>query len=259
MLIETSSLISYSGRIEMKKLTSLGLLLNFTLIFSAHAANPISQAYVDQQIQNVQAQITTVQAQVAASSGGSSSSLSIGQLYQGGVIFWLDPTSSQHGLAAAITDLTSGAGVNWDTDCVIGMYGSVTCTATSAFGDAAYAGISNTQKMRSTTGVSSPAASACVNYSYGGYSDWYLPSSSELILLLANKMTINMTSLNTAGGSALADAAGDNHNSSTTTTTSYWSSTETTNPNGAYTSTSSGSFSNLPKNSSAAVRCIRKF
>jgi hypothetical protein len=45
-------------------------------------------------------------------------------------------------------------------------------------------GKSNTAAIISAFGSSAPAASFCNNLSYGGYSDWYLPSSEELRLAI---------------------------------------------------------------------------
>jgi hypothetical protein len=49
------------------------------------------------------------------------------------------------------------------------------------------------------------AATYCDNYTYGGYSDWFLPSQSEMIALYTNRVAVN---------------------SSISTTSSYWTSSE---------------------------------
>lgn len=112
--------------------------------------------------------------------------LKIGQLYQGGVIFWLDATG-QHGLIAARVDHITR--IRW-------YNGSYRFTGSS--GDGLYAGAMNT-----TTIVASQisdnqsgnfAAKVCANYAItsGGvtYGDWYLPSMYELHLLYLQRTLI---------------------------------------------------------------------
>ena len=105
--------------------------------------------------------------------------LTIGQRYQGGIIFWLDATG-QHGLIAATAD--QGTGIPFYN----GVYKN-----TGTKGDGLYAGKMNTAilvaaQINDTPGGSF-AAKVCADYSVvdGGvtYGDWYLPSIYELILL----------------------------------------------------------------------------
>jgi len=126
-------------------------------------------------------------------------SLSIGDNYQGGIIFWLDATG-QHGLIAATEDQSTG--IKW-------------CNGTFRYkgktGDGLYAGAMNnatiitTQLKDNQTG--NFAAKVCFDYivRVDGeiYGDWYLPSKYELNLLYLQKDVV--------GGF---------------TSTYYWSSTE---------------------------------
>jgi len=111
--------------------------------------------------------------------------LTIGQSYQGGIIFWLDETG-QHGLIAAKAD--QSAGIKWNN-------GTEKYTGTT--GDGLYAGAMNTAIIVAAQMADNPAgnfaAKACADYSVteeGGvttYGDWYLPSLYELNLLYQQK------------------------------------------------------------------------
>ncbi|MBU3820774.1 DUF1566 domain-containing protein [Flavobacteriaceae bacterium XHP0103] len=128
--------------------------------------------------------------------------LTVGQSYQGGIIFWLDATG-QHGLIAATTDQSSG--IQW-------YNGTYRYTGTA--GDGLYSGAMNTtmiiaeQIADNQTG--NFAAKVCADYSVTvsgvTYGDWYLPSEYELSLLYLQRTVV--------GGFASAN---------------YWSSTESTN------------------------------
>lgn len=164
--------------------------------------------------------------------------LTIGQRYQGGIIFWLDATG-QHGLIAATVD--QGTATQW-------YNGIFKATGTKSNG--LYAGEMNTAmivaaQINDTPGGSF-AAKVCADYSVedGGvtYGDWYLPSNYELILLYRQRALV--------GGFAQAN---------------YWSSTEwdATEPRYAYYqnfSSNGGHNSGADKNyASFCVRAIRSF
>ena len=93
--------------------------------------------------------------------------LKIGQLHQGGVIFWLDATG-KHGLVADTEDLSTG--IKWGEN-------GVTGAADTAIGT----GKSNTQKIVATFGTAGDyAANLCKKSRRGGFEDWFLPSKAEL-------------------------------------------------------------------------------
>ncbi len=132
----------------------------------------------------------------------------VGESYQGGIIFWVDP-DGQHGLIAARADQSSG--IQWYN----GTY-----FATNATADGIYAGAKNTEVIISTqtnvglacTATSPPsycssptstapyAALVAANYSIQDdgvtpctsghteicWGDWYLPSKVELRLMYYN-------------------------------------------------------------------------
>ena len=123
-----------------------------------------------------------------------SSTLAIGDSYQGGKIFWLD-ASGQHGLIAAIANQTTSSGTDWYYQ---------TSTTSNAGRDGIGAGKFNTERIIANQGTGEYAAQLCANYQGGNYGDWYLPSKYELNLLYLQKTVV--------GG------FGGNH--------LYWSSTE---------------------------------
>ena len=109
---------------------------------------------------------------------GSASTLTIGQSYQGGKIFWLD-ASGQHGLIAATADQSTG--IQW-------YNGSN--TTTHAVRDGIGAGEFNTERIIANQGSGVYAAEICANYQGGNYGDWYLPSKYELNLLYLQKTVV---------------------------------------------------------------------
>ena len=112
--------------------------------------------------------------------------LTIGQSYQGGIIFWLDATG-QHGLIAATTDQSSA--MQWYNG---------TCRYTGTTGDGLYAGAMNTSMIVATQMADNQtgnfAAKVCADYSVTvsgvTYGDWYLPSKYELNLLYLQKVAV---------------------------------------------------------------------
>jgi hypothetical protein len=104
--------------------------------------------------------------------------LTIGQSYQGGIIFWLDATG-QHGLIAATADQSTG--IQWLNS---------SYTVTNAVRDGIGAGMYDTERIIANQGVGSYAAQICANYTGGGYGDWYLPSKEEHYLLYQQRAAV---------------------------------------------------------------------
>jgi len=112
--------------------------------------------------------------------------LTIGQSYQGGIIFWLDATG-QHGLIAATADQSTG--IHWYNG---------TSRYTGATGDGLYAGSMNTAIIVATQMADNQtgnfAAKVCADYSVTvdgvTYGDWYLPSKYELNLLYNQRVAV---------------------------------------------------------------------
>ena len=146
---------------------------------------------------------------IKAIGSNSSTTYSVGDFAQGGIVFWVDETG-QHGLVCAKEDQSTG--VRW--------YAGTTGN-TQAKGDGPYAGEANTSIIIAAQVAigddgETYAARICneLQITEGGktYGDWYLPSKGELNLMFVNKAIINATAI-ANGGSGL-DSRG------------YWSSTE---------------------------------
>ena len=149
---------------------------------------------------------------VNATAGSGSTTYSVGDFAQGGIVFWVDETG-QHGLVAAKEDQSTG--VRW----YAGTHGN-----TQAKGDGPFSGEANTSIIIAAQVAigddgSTYAARICneLQVTEGGktYGDWYLPSKEELDLMYQNKATIDATA-GVNGGSGFASAY-------------YWSSTENNN------------------------------
>ncbi len=158
-----------------------------------------------------------------------SSTLNIGDAYQGGIIFWLDD-SGQHGLIAAIADQSTG--VVW----TIAPWQS---TVSNAVRDGVNGGVANTERIIIQAGAGSYAAQVCANYQGGGYGDWYLPSKYELNLLFLERAWFSGFS----------------------TSNDYWSSSESTYYTAwvQFLSGSGGQASNNKDIDNNPVRAIRAF
>ena len=167
--------------------------------------------------------------------------LSIGDTFQGGIVFYLD--SNGGGLIAAPTDQSTGA--SW------GCGGTI---ISGADGTAIGTGYQNTVDIEAGCPTAGTAADICANLTLGGYSDWFLPSKDELELMWTNlansdgdEGNYGPTDINNLGGFA------NSH---------YLSSTERVD---VYGSTArgqdfmSGKQSSYNKNTKYYVRAIRAF
>jgi hypothetical protein len=131
-----------------------------------------------------------------AESVTSTCGLSIGDTYQGGIIFYLD-VSGCHWLIAAPGDQSTLAAW-WN-----GSY-----MDTRAYGSGLFEGKYNTKMINLQQGGTTSAAAICANYGDG---KWYLPSIEELNLMYENIGPGNALGLGNIGGFVNAY---------------YWSSTE---------------------------------
>jgi hypothetical protein len=106
------------------------------------------------------------------------SPLTIGTNYAGGIVFYLDSTG-QHGLVCAPSDQGS---FQW------GCYGTDISGTSTAFGT----GMVNTLAIVNGCNQRPIAASVCNDLVLNGYNDWYLPSRDELSLMYQNLRTQNL-------------------------------------------------------------------
>ena len=169
--------------------------------------------------------------------GATSTTYSIGDIVNGGVVFWLDSTG-QHGLVVAMSDVATS--VQW------GCYGTdlpnvsnvpynngVPAGLGAEIGD----GFNNTNDILTDCPVA-PAALAARSLGAG----WFLPSSKEL-----NQMYINKTTLEGVSGFT---AFSSNY---------YWSSTEYDANYAWEQDFTNGSQDATNKNYAFLVRAVRAF
>lgn len=112
-------------------------------------------------------------------------SFTIGQAYGGGIIYFIDSTG-QHGLIAATQDIGG-------TFPVYKTWSNGSPIRTHAQGIGVYKGGLNTDKIIYFQGTGDYAAADCRAYNEGGYTDWYLPSKRETILLRKNAAAAGLT------------------------------------------------------------------
>ena len=185
----------------------------------------------------------------------------IGDFAQGGVVIWITD-DGRHGLVAAIEDASSGE--KWcihpyppfpKTGAIFknGLPSSTPIKPYSAY----YSGYQNQNMIKNQTKTLKdfPAFYCASSYTFNAdgmtYSDWFLPSSSELSLMYALRDIINKIS-RMHGGSGMLDKIND---------PAYWSSREyQDNYHYAWLLHFATGFQyHLSKEHSFAVRCVRAF
>jgi hypothetical protein len=158
----------------------------------------------------------------------------VGQSYGGGVVFhtYRDSNNIEHGLIVSLVDQSTGT-----------VYSNIDSVSigTARSWDGQY----NTNLIKAQTGATSGAWKDADDYSYGGYTDWYLPAIDELNLLFNNRFNVNQT-LSTIPGSYLLEDA-------------YWSSTQYDASVAIDFDFNYGIFDYTNKSSGLTVRAIRKF
>ncbi len=107
--------------------------------------------------------------------------LRLGMYYQGGYIVYLTGNyPNQGGLIVAPVEIS--ASMTWPS------IGGVTTSTDQSYG----AGYSNTQGAYNQ-GYTTDGIGTCWNYSNDGYTDWFMPSTSELGFVITNKSYIPYT------------------------------------------------------------------
>ena len=165
----------------------------------------------------------------------------VGMEAEGGIVFYLDDTG-QHGLVAAMEDLTEGATIDSEGNPGY-QWGCFAMWLSGADGQAIGTGYQNTLDIASGCSETPIAASEALEFESENHSDWYLPSLDELKEMF-----------NTIGN------AGSEGNIGGFSSNWYWSSSESNNY-GAYdvnfSDGSTGNFSSKTK--IVRVRVIRSF
>jgi hypothetical protein len=178
----------------------------------------------------------------AWTSVGGSARHNAGDLYEGGVVAWVDP-SGQHGIVVSMIDNSTSH-----------TWSNITDTRIGPTAQSEWDGLGNSNAIVGQSGHTSSAAQVCLdytNYDYGTgvYSDWYLPTRGELNDLLNNLKEVQK-------------ALDSDNNPATTKIIAnyYWSSSEC---NEAYQAFSlffwAGEQFRDSKSSSNRVRCMRAF
>jgi hypothetical protein len=159
----------------------------------------------------------------------------IGEEFDGGVVFhvYRDSLGVEHGLICSIVDQSNSS-----------PYSDIDTTSIGA--STTWNGNTNTNLMSIQLGVSLGAWLDCSDYSYDGFTDWYLPSIDELSLLSTNRFNVNKT-LSTIG--AATQVVNDG----------YWSSTEYNSTEAIFFGFYTQQVSNLGKYYTLNVRAIRQF
>ena len=163
-----------------------------------------------------------------------------GELYQGGVVFWVDQTGN-HGLICSMINLNPTT-----------AWSDVTSTLIGVAAQSDWNGQSNTTAIVAQS-TSTSAADFCdlytnADYGTGVYSDWYLPSRGELNDLWNNLKAVQKALDN--DGNALTTAL---------VKYPYWSSTEDDMYNSYCFRFNSGYADNVGKNNLFYVRAVRAF
>ncbi len=162
----------------------------------------------------------------------------LGELYQGGIIFYMD--SNGHGLICSPADI--GA-YPWDLTIFDPQnYQNYNPPLVGASATAIGNGYANTVSTVSKLGAGNYAAAKCRSYNGGGFADWYLPSKDELNLMYNNLKITGMVSFSSSNNYF------------------YWSSSEIDNKNVWIQKFDDGAQQNFNwKNNVVYVRAIRAF
>jgi len=171
-------------------------------------------------------------------------SVEVGDFAWGGIVFYIDETG-QHGLVAAMEDLTEGATdpYEWGYDGY--EWGCVGEYVDGADATAIGSGLNNTFDIINhgcvTTQGGISAAQATLNAQINGYTDWYLPSKFELLEMF-----------NTIGNGAEENVGAF--------ISWYWSSSEDDNYHSWFMNfNGSGNLNQDDKEETGRVRPIRSF
>jgi hypothetical protein len=164
----------------------------------------------------------------------------VGELYGGGVIFYVDKTG-QHGLICSMIDLAP----NQEWSNIYATWVGLNAWST-------WDGLSNSNAIVGQSGHTSSPAKVCLDYTnddYGTgiYSDWYLPAIDQLSLLYNSIYQVNKA-LETDGNAETE-----------ITKNTFWSSSEKDNSSAWYFDFSAGKVNWNSKFAGYFVHAVRAF
>jgi protocatechuate 3,4-dioxygenase beta subunit len=172
----------------------------------------------------------------------------IGDIMEGGYLFYIDETG-QHGLVAAMEDLTEGSNMGTYGIPEGFEWGCYQQYVNGADGIAIGTGYQNTMdivnQVCETVNGGTTAAQAALDAYINGYSDWYLPSKDELVEMY-----------NTIGNGG---PEGNIGGFETSDYPRYWSSSESNNNGARDVNFYNGGTSSNIKDNSLRVRAVRAF
>jgi len=127
---------------------------------------------------------------VAGSGSSGSSGHFVGELFGGGIVFYVY-NNGANGLIASLDDLDGGSGVAWSAN---------TATLIGPTAQSFYNGASNTAAMVAQDTTANKAGTLCNSYAGGGFTDWYLPAIWELNLLYNSAFVVSNILANDGNG-----------------------------------------------------------
>jgi hypothetical protein len=165
----------------------------------------------------------------------------VGELYGGGVVFWVDATG-EHGLIVAMTDQSPTQ-----------VWSNIDNTAIGSTAQSDWNGQANATATIGQVGHTSSAAKLCddytnTDYGTGVFTDWYLPSLTELSSLWQNLYPVQKALESDGNPATTAIFKG-----------AYWSSTERDASSSWMVIFNSGGIGFNPKFFGNRVRSVRAF
>jgi len=154
------------------------------------------------------------------------STLAVGDVYQGGTIFYIDPTGN-HGLIVAENDI-AGSGIIWGCP-------SVDISTSAAVGS----GSQNTTNILASCSTAGIAAKLCSDLIRNGYDDWFLASKDEWQLIYDNLIAKGLGNFNLNSG--------------------YWTSTQISNSSAGGLDVLHNYYQSVSKSDPFMVRPVRAF
>jgi hypothetical protein len=224
-----------SAILDVKSTTKGMLVPRMTLTERNAIGNPANGLMVYQTDQTPGFYYFNGTAWIALAGSSGLTSHYIGELFGGGIVFWVDNTA-QHGLIVSLVDLSWA---QW----------SATASVTNAL--STWNGDGNSAMI---LGISS-AAQWChdylnsINYNTGTYSDWYLPAIDQLSLIYHVRYILNKNIESAPAPKNIISGQ-----------TGYWSSTEDYDYNYAWSYDFYSGYA-IPTNKEigALVRAVRAF